>query len=235
MIYLMPSICFLFLKNSTKFLCKFARSNIFRIERMFQIIISDIFSCPINQGCIYLSRISLPVFWGSDPESDIHTMFFWTIETNTTDEPICSFFEDKILEYFPISDSLFLHSYELELLLICGEKWTHIEILIRFAEFHGKFTDIHSSIGRKRNKNTSVSFDARSREIEMRIAEEGQVFYLRELSSTLFHQFFSISKYNSFKFRRSTGLLEVILLFIALSINLHASATINKSIHGSIA
>jgi hypothetical protein len=45
-------------------------------------------------------------------------------------------------------------------------------ILIHPTELLLELSDIDSSIERKWNNNASVSFDARSREVEMRIAEE---------------------------------------------------------------
>lgn len=89
----------------------------------------------------------------SNPESDIHPIFLGSIETNAPDEFSCIFFDDKILEYFPIPDRLLLYLDELEFLLICREKWTHIEILIREAELLSQLTDINSSIEWEWNKH----------------------------------------------------------------------------------
>ena len=139
---------------------------------MFEIVIPCIHTSPFDNRSIHLRSISLLMFIYSDPESDIHPILLWCIESNTPNQSTSNSLEYEVLKYFPILDGCFLYLDELEFLLLCWEEWTHIEILICQAKFYCKFVDIYSSISGKWNKYTSLGFYTRSREIEMRIDEK---------------------------------------------------------------
>ena len=161
------------LQYSTEFESEFPTCEISRIERVLEICISRILSSPLDNCSICLSGISLAVFIYSDPDSDIHPMFLDTIESSTSDEFSCRLFENKILECFLIYHISHDFFHKSDLFGIIRQMRSHIEILVCQTELELQFPDINSSIGRKWNKNTSLSFDTRSGEIEMGIREEG--------------------------------------------------------------
>jgi len=106
------------LENSTEFESQFSRSNITRIKCVFELRILGIFFCPRYQSYICFGCISFPMFISSYPESDIHPMFFRTIESNTSYESIGSPFENKSFKSFPCFDILNHLFYICDLLFI---------------------------------------------------------------------------------------------------------------------
>ena len=102
-----------FLENSTEFESQFSTCCISRINCMFEIGISRIFSCPSNQCGIYLSSISFPLFILSNPESEIHPIFFGTPEANSSYESIRSFFEDKVFKNLSSFHSFYTLLYKI--------------------------------------------------------------------------------------------------------------------------
>ncbi len=175
MIYLRSSLCFFWLQDTTELLREFATSGIGWMEWVFEVIIYRMFTGPIKYCSIGLSPISLRLFRLANPESDVHTIFFRTIYSYASDEFSCLLIEDKILKQLSISNILLYSCQPDNFFFITRQERSHPEVFICFAKLLLEFTDIHSSIERKWNKYASISFDARSREIEMRIAEEGHI------------------------------------------------------------
>ena len=169
MIYFVSFFSFFVLWDASEFFCELATGSIFRIEWMNEICMFRIFSCPWDKCLVDFACISLSMLPFSYPDTDIDLSRFESPESSTPEKSSSIFIKDEILKFFSFLDLVLCISHEFKLLLIYRKKWTHIEILIRLAEFLGKFTDIDSSIGRKRHKYTSGSFDMRSRKVEMRI------------------------------------------------------------------
>lgn len=164
------SICLLGYSSKRK--CQLTTLDIFLIAGMFYVLIHKVLSCPCKHSSIDLTPISLSLHILAYPEAKIHTMFFRAIETNTSYQFASCFIEDKIFKEFLSCDCLLYLLYICIFLVICGHHGTNPKISIRNTELFLKFTDIHSSISRKWDKNASVGFDMRGGEIEMRVFEK---------------------------------------------------------------
>lgn len=130
MVYNMSLVRFLFLEYPTKLESKSSTWFILQIGSVFKIFISEIFTRPIQECTICLTCVSFPLFIFTDPESEIHPMILWSIEPDSTNETVGSFFEDIVLENLSSLHLLYTTHNKLQFFLITRKNWCYPEILV---------------------------------------------------------------------------------------------------------
>ena len=135
MIHIIPIFCFVILQYSRKFLRKIATSNVFWIIWMLEIPVRGMLFCPQKQCSIHLNTISLTLFILLYPNSYIHAMFFWTIESGATKKLFCNLIENIALKYLSILDFFYHFLKKARLFFKCWRKWWYPQISICKKEF----------------------------------------------------------------------------------------------------